>query len=252
MSEDLTLSLKDRVAVVTGGAGGIGLETAKALQKHGAKVIISDLNAERGEKAAQAFKLEFLPADVTDSAQVRKLAQDVQDKHGQIDIAFNNAGIAHSVPSEDCSDEEWLKLININLNAVFYCCREFGKVMLAQGRGSIINTASMSGLVSNNPQPQCAYNAAKAGVIMLTKSLAGEWAKRGVRVNSISPGYINTPMSPKGEVRSDWYDIWMAFSPMGRIGEPREVAPAVVFLASDASSFFNGSNLVIDGGYTCW
>jgi NAD(P)-dependent dehydrogenase (short-subunit alcohol dehydrogenase family) len=246
------LSLRDRVAIVTGGAGGIGLETAKALQKHGAKVIISDLNAERGEKAAQAFGLEFLSADVTSSAEVRKLGQHVRDKHGRIDIAFNNAGVAHSVPSEDCTDEEWLKVININLNAVFYCCREFGKVMLAQGRGSIINTASMSGLVSNNPQPQCAYNAAKAGVIMLTKSLAGEWAKRGVRVNSISPGYINTPMSPKGEVRSDWYDVWMAFSPMGRIGEPQEVAPAVVFLASDASSFFNGSNLVIDGGYTCW
>jgi NAD(P)-dependent dehydrogenase (short-subunit alcohol dehydrogenase family) len=252
MSEDPTLSLKDRVAIVTGGAGGIGLETAKALQKHGATVVISDLNAERGEKAAQAFGLEFLSADVTNSGEVRKLAQHVQEQHGRIDIAFNNAGIAHSVPSEDCTDEEWLKVININLNAVFYCCREFGQAMLRQGRGSIINTASMSGLISNNPQPQCAYNAAKAGVIMLTKSLAGEWAKRGVRVNSISPGYINTAMTPKGQVRNDWYDVWMAFSPMGRLGEPQEIAPAVVFLASDASSFFTGSNLVIDGGYTCW
>jgi NAD(P)-dependent dehydrogenase (short-subunit alcohol dehydrogenase family) len=252
MSEEPTLSLKDRVAIVTGGAGGIGLETAKALRQHGATVVISDINAERGEKAAQEGGLEFLPADVTSSAGVRKLAQQVQDKHGRIDVAFNNAGIAHSVPSEDCTDEEWHKLININLTAVFYCCREFGRVMLAQGRGSIINTASMSGLISNNPQPQCAYNAAKAGVIMLTKSLAGEWARRGVRVNCISPGYINTPMTPKGQVRDDWYNVWMTFSPMGRIGEPREVAPAVVFLASDASSFFTGSNLVIDGGYTCW
>jgi NAD(P)-dependent dehydrogenase (short-subunit alcohol dehydrogenase family) len=124
--------------------------------------------------------------------------------------------------------------------------------MLAQGRGSIINMASMSGLISNLPQCQCAYNASKAGVIMLTKSLAGEWAKRGVRVNSVSPGYVNTPMTPKDQIRTDWYDLWMTFSPMGRIAEPQEIAPAVVFLASDASSFVTGSNLVIDGGYSCW
>jgi NAD(P)-dependent dehydrogenase (short-subunit alcohol dehydrogenase family) len=214
--------------------------------------VISDVNADRGEKIAQELGLAFFPADVTRSAEVRNLAQHVQGVYGRIDIAFNNAGIAYTVPAEECADEEWLKVININLNAVFYCCREFGKVMLTQGQGSIINTASMSGLISNNPQPQCAYNAAKAGVIMLTKSLAGEWAKRGVRVNSISPGYINTPMTPKGQIKSEWYDLWMTFSPMGRIGEPREIAPAVVFLASDASSFFTGSNLVIDGGYTCW
>jgi NAD(P)-dependent dehydrogenase (short-subunit alcohol dehydrogenase family) len=238
MSENSAFDLKDRVAVVTGGAGGIGLETAKALQQHGAKVVISDLNAERGEKAAREFGLEFFSADVTNSAQVRQLAQHVQNQHGRLDIAFNNAGIAYSVPSEDCLDEEWLKVININLNAVFYCCREFGNVMLRQGRGSIINTASMSGLISNTPQPQCAYNAAKSGVIMLTKSLAGEWAKRGVRVNSISPGYINTPMTPKGQVRSNWYEVWMRFSPMGRIGDPQEIAPAVVFPRVRCEQFF--------------
>ena len=173
-------------------------------------------------------------------------------KYGRIDIAFNNAGVAFSVPSEECTDEQWWKVINTDLNSVFYCCREFGGVMLGQGKGSIINTASMSGLISNNPQPQSAYNAAKAGVIMLTKSLAGEWAKRGVRVNCISPGYINTPMTPKGKINNEWYKTWMDFSPMGRIGEPNEIASCVVFLASQASSFFTGSNLVVDGGYTCW
>lgn len=252
MEYAFTASLKGRVAVVTGGTGGIGLESSKALQENGATVVICDINLDRGEKVARELGLEFFPADVTRSAEVANLARHVQGKYGRLDVAFNNAGIAHTVPSEGCTDEEWLNVININLNAVFYCCREFGKVMLVQGRGSIINTASMSGLISNNPQPQCAYNAAKAGVIMLTKSLAGEWARRGVRVNSISPGYINTPMTPKGQVRGDWYDVWMTFSPMGRIGEPQEIAPAVVFLASDASSFVTGSNLVIDGGYTCW
>jgi NAD(P)-dependent dehydrogenase (short-subunit alcohol dehydrogenase family) len=252
MSNSSSASLKDRIAIVTGGTGGIGLETSKALQEHGATVVISDINPERGEKVAQEFGLDFVLADVTRSGEVRNLAQHVQSRYGQIDIAFNNAGIAHSVPSEECSDQDWHRVINTDLSSVFYCCREFGKVMLAQGKGSIINTASMSGLISNNPQPQCAYNAAKAGVIMLTKSLAGEWAKRGVRVNSISPGYVNTPMTPKGGIKSDWYDLWMTFSPMGRIGEPQEIAPAVVFLASDASSFITGSNLVVDGGYTCW
>jgi len=143
-------------------------------------------------------------------------------------------------------------VININLNAVFYCCREFGKAMLKQGKGSIINTASMSGIISNVPQPQSAYNTSKAAVIMLTKSLAGEWAKRGVRVNSVSPGYIGTEMTKAGMSQSDWNQHWLEFTPMGRVGEPREVASVVLFLASDASSYFTGSNLVVDGGYTVW
>jgi NAD(P)-dependent dehydrogenase (short-subunit alcohol dehydrogenase family) len=252
MSYTSSYPLKDRVAVITGGASGIGLEAAKALKENGAIVIISDINKSRGQEVAGELGIDFFAADVTNSTEVRNLAKYTLDRHGQIDIAFNNAGIAYSLPSEDCTDEEWLRIINIDLNSVFYCCREFGKAMLARGKGSIINTASMSGLISNTPQPQSAYNTAKAGVIMLTKSLAGEWAKRGVRVNSISPGYINTPMTPKGQVRSDWYEPWMQFTPMGRIGEPQEIAPAVVFLASDASSFFTGSNLVMDGGYTCW
>ncbi len=244
--------LQDRVAIVTGGVGGIGLEAVKALKESGATVVMSDLNAARGQEVARELGTEFFAADVTKTGEVRDLAQYALDRHGRIDIAFNNAGITTSVPSEECTDEDWLRIINCNLNAVFYCCREFGKAMLAQGKGSIINTASMSGMIANTPQPQAAYNVSKAGVIMCTKSLACEWAKRGARVNCVSPGYINTPMTPKDRVRSEWYERWMEFTPMGRIGEAREVAPAVVFLASDASSFFTGSNLVVDGGYTCW
>ena len=244
--------LDNRVAIVTGGAGGIGFETAKALKEHGAKVVIVDINREKGEGAAAALGVEFLPADLTDSAQVRGIAEKVKNTHGRIDIAFNNAGICVNVPSEDATDEQWLRVINVNLNSVYFCCREFGKVMLAQGKGSIINTASMSGIASNVPQPQSAYNSSKAAVIMLTKSLAGEWARRGVRVNSVSPGYIGTEMTKRGLEIEEWRRIWLELTPMGRVGEPSEVASAVVFLASDASSYFTGSNLVMDGGYTCW
>ena len=252
MSDSSDFRLDGRVAIVTGGASGIGYETVKALQDSGAQTAIVDINPERGQKAAKELDTAFFQADLTKSEQVKKVADQVQQKYGRLDIAFNNAGIAYNVPSEDCSDEDWLRVININLNAVFFCCREFGKIMLQQGKGSIINTASMSGIVSNTPQPQSAYNASKAGVIMLTKSLAGEWAKRGVRVNSISPGYIGTELTKMGMARTEWYNDWLKFTPMGRVGEPREVAAAVVFLASDASSFFTGSNLVVDGGYTCW
>ena len=252
MSYSPLTRLDSRVAIVTGGARGIGLETAKALKENGARIVIVDINAEAGEKAAKELDADFVRTDLTRSDEVSRLATEVRSKHGRIDIAFNNAGIAINAPSEECSDEDWHKVININLHAVFYCCREFGKVMLEQGKGSIINTASMSGIISNTPQPQSAYNVSKAGVIMLTKSLAGEWAKRGVRVNSVSPGYIGTEMTKSETANPEWHAAWRKFTPMGRLGEPREVATAVVYLASDASSYFTGSNLVVDGGYTCW
>jgi NAD(P)-dependent dehydrogenase (short-subunit alcohol dehydrogenase family) len=252
MSYSPLTPLDGRTAVVTGGARGIGFESAKALKESGAIVVIVDIDAEGGAKAAQQLGIDFAQVDLTQSKQITKLAADIRSKYGRIDIAFNNAGIGVNVPSEECTDEDWHKVISINLNAVFYCCREFGKMMLAQGKGSIINTASMSGIISNTPQPQAAYNASKAAVIMLTKSLAGEWARRGVRVNSISPGYVGTEMTKLGMSNPEWQKEWLHFTPMGRVGEPREVASVVVFLASDASSYFTGSNLVVDGGYTCW
>ena len=252
MSYSPLTSLDGRVAIVTGGARGIGFETAKALKENGATVVIVDINAEFGAKASKELAVGFFQADLTQLDQVANLASDIQHQHGRIDIAFNNAGVCVNVPSEECSGEDWRRVIDINLNAVFYCCREFGKVMLKQGKGSIINTASMSGIISNTPQPQSAYNASKAGVIMLTKSLAGEWASRGVRVNAIAPGYIGTEMTKIGMSNESWYKVWKQMTPMGRVGEPREVAAPVVFLASDASSYFTGSVLTMDGGYTCW
>ncbi len=252
MSYSPLTPLDGRVAIVTGGARGIGFETAKALKENGATVVIVDINAELGAKASKELGVGFFQVDLTQLDQVTSLASDIQHQHGRIDIAFNNAGVCVNVPSEECSGEDWRRVIDINLNAVFYCCREFGKVMLKQGKGSIINTASMSGIISNTPQPQSAYNASKAAVIMLTKSLAGEWASRGVRVNAIAPGYIGTEMTKIGMSNESWYKVWKEMTPMGRVGEPREVAAPVVFLASDASSYFTGSVLTMDGGYTCW
>jgi NAD(P)-dependent dehydrogenase (short-subunit alcohol dehydrogenase family) len=252
MSYSPLTPLDGRVAIVTGGARGIGFETAKALKENGATVVIVDINAELGAKASKELGIGFFQADLTQLDQVTSLASDIQHQHGRIDIAFNNAGVCVNVPSEECSGEDWRRVIDINVNAVFYCCREFGKVMLKQGKGSIINTASMSGIISNTPQPQSAYNASKAAVIMLTKSLAGEWASRGVRVNAIAPGYIGTEMTKIGMSNESWYKVWKEMTPMGRVGELREVAAPVVFLASDASSYFTGSVLTMDGGYTCW
>jgi NAD(P)-dependent dehydrogenase (short-subunit alcohol dehydrogenase family) len=245
-------SLEGRVAVVTGGARGIGLETTKAFLENGAKVVIVDIDVENGNATSKSLGVEYIRGDVTDSRLVADVATHVKEKYGRIDIAFNNAGIAHSVAAENSTDEEWHMIMNTNLHGVFYGCREFGKAMLEQGKGSIINTASMSGIISNTPQPQAAYNVSKAAVIMLTKSLAGEWADRGVRVNCISPGYVNTPMTQGGMANKEWFDRWMEFTPQRRVGQPHEIAPAVVFLASDASSFVTGSNFVVDGGYTCW
>src|ERR1700739_1565312 len=236
--------LDGRVAVVTGGARGIGLDTAKALKENGAQIVITDINEDGGQKAAKEHGFDFVRVDLTDPNKDAALADRVHTQYGHIDVAFNNAGIAVNANSESCSNEDWHRVIDINLHAVFYCCREFGKIMLKQGKGSIINTASMSGLIANTPQPQASYNVSKAGVIMLTKSLAGEWAKRGVRVNSVSPGYIGTEMTKQGMTNAEWYKQWLEFTPMGRVGEPREVAAAVLFLAFDASHYFTGSNLV--------
>ncbi|MCI2417962.1 SDR family oxidoreductase [Saccharopolyspora sp. K220] len=245
-------TLEGKTAVVTGGARGIGEAIATALRDAHARVFICDINPDVGAATAQRLGVEFVAADVTDSASVDAAFGQVAATAGTLDIAVNNAGIAHNHPSEDLSDEDWRRVLAVNLDGVFYCCRAAGRQMLQQGSGSIINTGSMSGHIANRPQPQSAYNAAKAGVIHLTKSLAGEWSARGVRVNSISPGYVGTEMTQLGMGNEEWRRTWLDSTPMGRVAQPREIAPAVVFLASDAASFCTGTDLVVDGGYTVW
>ena len=166
---------------------------------------------------------------------------------------MNNAGVAKSdVRAEDTSDEHWAFHMKVNVDGVFYCCREFGRNMLAAGKGSIVNIGSMSGFIVNKPQPQSFYNASKAAVHHLTKSLAAEWGQRGVRVNAVAPTYIETPLTKFGMENKAMADVWLEMTPMGRVGQPEEIASTVLFLASDASSLLTGSIVLADGGYTCW
>lgn len=252
------LKLDDRVAVVTGGGRAIGLACVHALAEARAKVVIADVDpdvasAGQAELRKAGYNAAIVVLDVTKPDEVTKVANRLAAEHGRIDILINNAGIARSgMPGENVSDELWLNVNDVNYNGVFWCCRAFGRHMLSAGRGSIVNIGSMSGFIVNRPQKQSYYNASKAAVHHLTRSLAAEWADRGVRVNSVAPTYIDTPMVrsvPDFEAMSKH---WLRDTPMGRLGRPDEIASVVHFLASDASSLMTGAVVSVDGGFTCW
>jgi NAD(P)-dependent dehydrogenase (short-subunit alcohol dehydrogenase family) len=250
--------LKGRVALVTGGAQGIGLACVEALSEAGAYVYIADRNLKIAQEAQAAMKAkgyagDVIEMEVTDSKQVDAAAARMMAEKGRVDILVCNAGIARSrTPAEDVTDEHWLNVIDVNLNGLFWCCRAFGKTMLAAGRGSIINIGSMSGFIVNKPQQQAHYNASKAAVHHLTKSLAAEWGARGVRVNAVAPTYISTSLTAHARSNEAMMGAWLDGTPMARMGEPDEIAAVVLFLASDASSLMTGSIVLADGGYTCW
>lgn len=252
------MRLDGKAIYVTGGASGIGKSVATALAEAGADVAIVDVNLEGAEAVAKEIadatgsKTTAIRCDVTNQDDVEAMVAKVVDTYGKLDACFNNAGICLNVPAEEMTFEQWNKVININLNGVFLCATAAGRVMLKQGYGSIINTASMSGHIVNVPQPQCAYNASKAGVSMLTKSLAIEWAKKGVRVNCISPGYIGTDLTLNSESLKPLIEQWNAMAPMGRLGRPEELQSIVVYLAGDTSSFTTGSDIIVDGAFTCF
>jgi NAD(P)-dependent dehydrogenase (short-subunit alcohol dehydrogenase family) len=245
-------------AMITGGGRGIGLAGAEALAEHGAKVILSDYNADvlksgQAELAAKGYQATAVFLDVTKAEEVRRVADELNAGDRSVDILIANAGIAlPDTPGEAMPDADWLRVIDINLNGVFWCCREFGRHMLARGRGSIVTIGSMSGLISNKPQRQAHYNASKAAVHHLTRSLAGEWAARGVRVNTIAPTYIDTAMSRGGFDNPAMFPIWMENTPMKRVGRPDEIASIILFLASEASSVMTGAVVHADAGYTIW
>jgi NAD(P)-dependent dehydrogenase (short-subunit alcohol dehydrogenase family) len=244
--------LGGRVAVVTGGAQGIGNAIATALAEHGAKVVIADMDVNTGAAAAAALGTEFAAMNVRDRAMVRTVADEVVARHGHVDILVNNAGIARNSLSVDTPPEEWLEVIDVNLNGVWWCSQAFGRGMVVRGKGAIVNIGSMSGLVANKPQAQTHYNASKAAVHMLTKSLAAEWASHGVRVNAIAPGYIGTELTKRGLSNPEWKKQWLEMTPFGRVGDPSDVAALALFLASDAAAYMSGSVVSVDGGYTSW
>ncbi|WP_433614137.1 3-oxoacyl-ACP reductase [Dactylosporangium sp. CA-139114] len=244
--------LQDRVAVITGAGSGIGLATARRFASEGAKVIAADLNADAGRAAAEEVGGEFVAVDVADEAAVKALFDGVVERHGRLDIAFNNAGI--SPPDDDSildtGIEAWERVLQVNTTSVYFCCKYAIPHMLAQGKGSIINTASFVALLGAATS-QIAYTASKGAVLSMTRELGVQFARQGIRVNALCPGPIATPLlmelfakDPERAQRR------LVHVPMGRFGTPEEIAGAVAFLASDDASFITASTFLVDGGIT--
>lgn len=253
--------LTGRTAIVTGGARGLGKAMARGLATAGAAVALVDIDEEAAARTSEAFRIDgfdcrHVGVDVTSVESVDAMVRTLLDPWDSIDVLINNAGICRTAAAEAMTLDDWNIVLAVNLTGVFLCAQRVGREMIRQGDGNIINISSMSSLIANYPQPQIAYNASKAGVNMLTKSLASEWAQYGVRVNAIAPGYMKTDLTkrffedPEAQALWDTERNWIAPTPQRRVGLPEDLEGAVVYLASDASGFMTGHVLVIDGGYT--
>ena len=259
--------LTGKVAVVTGAASGLGERIAQTLAAAGAAVLVADINESGAEEVAEkindsgasAFALRM---DVADLDSVKRAVQQILSTHSRIDIGVNAAGVSGGRPEDETQIAIWHHIINVNLTGTYYCCLEYANIMKEQQYGKIINLASMSGTVVNNfPQPPIdesrllglpAYCATKAGVAQLTKVFAAQWAKSGIRVNSISPGYMRTAMTDEIFDMPEVINSIERQTPLGRVGRPEDLDGLILYLASDTSDFMTGTEIMIDGGYTIW
>ncbi|MDQ1718645.1 MAG: hypothetical protein QOE89_2598 [Pseudonocardiales bacterium] len=245
--------LTGRTAVVTGATRGLGRAFAVALAEAGADIVIVGRDAEAAaEVEAQLSELGrqslIVLADLTSRSEIENVRDRALERFGSVEVLINNAGTCVHRPALEVTDEQWRQVMDINVDAVWMSCQIFGRHMVDRGRGSIVNIGSMSAQIVNRPQWQPGYNASKAAVHHLTRSLAAEWAPAGVRVNALAPGYIKTDMAPVDDPKFRRH--WIEDTPQQRYATPDELGPAIVYLASDASSFMTGSILVIDGGYS--
>ncbi len=250
-------SLEGRIGIVTGGGQGLGKAFSLSYAEAGADIVVAELNSETGPQTVTDIetigrKAIFVETDVRNRESVGAMVARTLEVFGRVDFIMNNAGVVHWEEAETVSETDWSEVIDVNLNGVFYCCQAVAEPMIEQNAGAIVNIASMSGTIVNTPQPQASYNASKAAVIHLTKSLAAEWAPHNIRVNAICPGYMKTAMTQSFLDDPKYGGVWIDATPMKRPGNPDELTPAAIYLASDASSFVTGTTLTIDGGFTLW
>jgi NAD(P)-dependent dehydrogenase (short-subunit alcohol dehydrogenase family) len=259
MSENTKYNLKDKIAIVTGSAGGIGKAIATLFAANGATVVVSDVQEELGKQTADELGAIFIPCDVSQMDQVNILIDETVKKYGHLDIMVNNAGINSGTKEERVTTDKypiatWHKIMNIDLNGTFYCCQKAAQVMVEQGFGNIVNIASVAGVVAL--RLQVGFVAAKAAIIKMTEAMACELGPLGLRVNCVSPGSTLTEGTRKlfyseNSAFREMADRVVSFIPQGRPGEAEEIADAVAFLSSDSASYINGHNIIVDGGWVC-
>jgi NAD(P)-dependent dehydrogenase (short-subunit alcohol dehydrogenase family) len=249
--------LDGRAALVTGAGMGIGRAFAHALGEAGAQVAVIDLDRDRAHEVQHELKTKgidaiAIQADAADETHIRRFVTDTVEAFGSLHIAVNNAGINLNSAAEETPIEEWDQIFRLNTRAVFLACQYEARVMFEQRYGKIINTASMASLIVPHPQKQASYNASKGAVVTLTRTLAAEWADRGIRVNCMSPGIIRTALIEQSEALAPLVDEWLSGIPAGRLGEVTDLQGGIVYLASGVSDYMTGHNLIIEGGQTLW